>query len=60
MQITNKKTVSKFEFNEVKETLKDIETNTNNEKVLAYAKRLVIHDYFTRIKNENNEINDLL
>jgi len=60
MQIANKKAVSKFEFNEVKETLKDIETNANNEKVLAYAKRLVIHDYFTRIKNENNEINDLL
>ena len=59
-EITSKKTASKFEFNAVKEILKNIETNDRNEKVLAYAKRLVIHDYFTRIKNENNEINDLL
>jgi len=59
-EITSKKTASKFEFNEVKETLKNIESNDRNEKVLAHAKRLVIHDYFTRIKNENNNINDLL
>jgi hypothetical protein len=59
-EITSKKSTSKFEFNEIKEVLKNIESNDKNEKVLAHAKRLVIHDYFTRIKNENNEINDLL
>jgi hypothetical protein len=59
-EITSKKSTSKFEYNEVKETLKNIESNDRNEKVLAYAKRLVIHDYFTRIKNENNDINDLI
>ena len=59
-EINNKKATSKFEFNGIKEALKNIESNDRNEKVLAYAKKLVIYDYFTRIKNENNDINDFI
>jgi hypothetical protein len=59
-EVMSKKATSKFEHNSIKETLKNIESNDRNEKVLAYAKRLVIHDYFTRIKNENTQISELL
>ena len=49
----------KSEYNSIKETLSKIESNKLNEKVLSHAKRLVLHDFFKKIKDEFLDIEEL-
>lgn len=56
-QVKSIAAVDKTEYNSVKETIQDIEKNHKHEKVLAYAKRLVLYDFFKKIKDENLDIN---
>lgn len=56
-QVKSIAAIDKTEYNSVKETIQDIEKNHKNEKVLAHAKRLVLHDFFKKVKDENLDIN---
>lgn len=58
-EVKSKKATDKSEYNSVKETLSQIESNKLNEKVLAHAKRLVLFDFFKKIKTDNLNINQI-
>jgi hypothetical protein len=59
-ELKSKPVVNKKESNDIKEVLDSIENNNQNEKVLAYAKKLVLEDYFTHLRDSGIDIEDVL
>jgi len=54
--LNNTKAVNKIEYNQIKEAKAGVANKTNDEKVLAKAKKLVLHDFFQKLLDENEDI----